>query len=173
MLDRQIRAVTAPLLSGVAKKSALLNITPMTLTITGWLFGVTSCILLEFRLWLAALGFWLMNRLLDRLDGALARSSVVSDLGGFVDIVADFSIYGGFLMPLAFAVPGARVAVVVIGFVLYKTFVPFAAAPFNKVDLSGPDSVFMGIVLYLIRPIRLALSNSELLGVTDTRLKEI
>ena len=114
-----MRAVTAPLLSTVAKKFARLNVTPMTLTVTGWLFGVTSCILLGYRLWLAALGFWLMNRLLDGLDGALARCLVVSDLGGFVDIVADFSIYGGFLVALAFAVPGARVALVVLFFAYY------------------------------------------------------
>ena len=60
-----------------------------------------------------------MNRLLDGLDGALARCSAASDMGGFLDIVADFSIYGGFLVALAFAVPGARVALVVLIFAYY------------------------------------------------------
>ena len=65
------------------------------------------------------------------------------------------------------------IGVVVIGYVLYKTFVPFPTAPFNWVVLSGLGSVALGVVLYLIRPIRIALSNSELLKVITTKLKEI
>ena len=65
------------------------------------------------------------------------------------------------------------VGVVMIGYVLYKTFVPFPTAPLSWVVLSGLGSIALGFVLYLMRPIGIALSNSELLGVTTIELKEI
>jgi len=46
-----------------------------------------------------ALGFWLGNRLADGLDGAVARlTGKNSDLGGYLDILADFLVYS--LLPL-------------------------------------------------------------------------
>lgn len=41
-----------------------------------------------------ALGLWLLNRLLDGLDGVVAREQRrQSDLGGYLDILADFAVY--------------------------------------------------------------------------------
>src|SRR5919106_1758786 len=57
-----------------------------------------------------AVGLWLANRVLDGLDGALARREGETDLGGFLDFVADFVVYGGFVVGVAIAVPDARVA---------------------------------------------------------------
>lgn len=44
----------------------------------------------------------LSSRLCDGLDGAVARASVKTDRGGFLDIVLDFAFYGA--IPLAFAI---------------------------------------------------------------------
>ncbi|MBL4645169.1 MAG: CDP-alcohol phosphatidyltransferase family protein, partial [Rhizobiales bacterium] len=44
----------------------------------------------------------LVSRLADGLDGAVARASKPSDLGGFLDISLDFFFYGA--IPLAFAI---------------------------------------------------------------------
>lgn len=48
-----------------------------------------------------ALLFILLNRLADRLDGALARLQGPTDRGAFLDIALDFVFYG--LVPLGFA----------------------------------------------------------------------
>ena len=49
-----------------------------------------------------ALLFWTLNRLLDCLDGALARyRGTASDLGGFLDLLGDFIIYS--ILPIAIA----------------------------------------------------------------------
>lgn len=49
-----------------------------------------------------ALSFWILNRLLDCLDGALARyRGTASDLGGFLDLLGDFIIYSA--LPIAIA----------------------------------------------------------------------
>jgi phosphatidylglycerophosphate synthase len=66
------------------------------------------------RLWPLALALWLSNRLLDGLDGAVARLGSPTERGGFLDIVADFSVYGGFVVGVAIGVPAARLACVVL-----------------------------------------------------------
>jgi phosphatidylglycerophosphate synthase len=57
---------------------------------------------------------WFANRILDGLDGPVARARGTSDLGGFFDIMADFAVYGGFVVGVAIAVPPARLASVVL-----------------------------------------------------------
>jgi phosphatidylglycerophosphate synthase len=62
---------------------------------------------------------WLVNRLLDGLDGAVARAhGRSSDLGGFLDLVADFVVYAAIPVALALrpgAPPGlARAAVLLL-----------------------------------------------------------
>jgi phosphatidylglycerophosphate synthase len=66
------------------------------------------------REWTLGLGLWLLNRLFDGLDGPVARRRGPSDLGGFLDIVADFSIYAGFVVAVAIASPKARLACVAL-----------------------------------------------------------
>ena len=54
--------------------------------------------------WLAllAIGF---NRLVDGLDGAIARHTRVSDLGAYLDIVLDFIVYAGVVFGFCLAEP--------------------------------------------------------------------
>ncbi len=48
------------------------------------------------------LGFWLLNRLLDGLDGVVARiHEKQSDFGGYLDLLLDYVIY--LAIPIAFA----------------------------------------------------------------------
>ncbi len=70
---------------------------------------------------------WLVNRLLDGLDGPEARSRGASDLGGFLDIVADFSVYAGFVVGVAVAVPEARLACVLLLSAYYVSGTAFLA----------------------------------------------
>jgi phosphatidylglycerophosphate synthase len=94
---------------------------------------------------MAALALFAMNRLLDGLDGAIARASRRTDRGGFIDIVFDFAIYGAFPLafalrePDAFAVPAA-----VLLFSFYvngASFLAFAAVAAKR----GIDSSARGI----------------------------
>lgn len=51
----------------------------------------------------AALACWLLNRLLDGLDGVVARlHNKKSDLGGYLDLLLDFVVY--LAVPIAFVV---------------------------------------------------------------------
>jgi len=64
--------------------------------------------------WAVALVLWLLNRLLDGLDGPLARRCGATELGGLLDFVADFVVYSGFVVGVAIAQPVARLACVVL-----------------------------------------------------------
>lgn len=83
-------------------------------TATGLAVGAAACVAAALGAWLPALGLWLANRLLDGLDGAVARQEPPTPWGGFVDIVADFAVYGGFVVGVAVALPEARLACVAL-----------------------------------------------------------
>jgi len=114
MLDARLRAAYAPLVDRVAARLVAAGVTPMQLTVGGWGIGVAACVAAGLGWWTAALVLWLGNRLLDGLDGAVARAGDPTEHGGFLDIVADFSIYAGFLVGVAVSVPSARLGVIVL-----------------------------------------------------------
>jgi phosphatidylglycerophosphate synthase len=114
MLDAPLRRVVAPVLAMGAERLAHAGVRPTAVTGAGWLAGVFACFAAAAHLWPLALVLWLANRLLDGLDGAVAAVSGSTDLGGFLDIVSDFSIYGGFIVAIAIAEPDARLACVAL-----------------------------------------------------------
>lgn len=114
MLDTAARRLTSPLLDRSAVRIAAIGISPTTITATGWVAGVGACVAVTRGAWDLALVLWLLNRVLDGLDGAVARQVGPTDLGGFLDIVADFSIYSGFILAIAVEVPEARLACVAL-----------------------------------------------------------
>lgn len=128
MLDNRARAALAPALTAAGQRLAGAGVRPIALTAGGWVVGVGACVAAGFGLWPVALGLWLANRLLDGLDGAVARAGDgVTDRGGFLDIVADFSIYAGFVLGVAVAEPGARLACVVLLSAYYVSGTAFLA----------------------------------------------
>ena len=64
-----------------------------TVTLGGVAVGVGAVAALGFQAYGVALALILLNRLMDGLDGAIARARGVTDFGGYLDIVADFLFY--------------------------------------------------------------------------------
>lgn len=114
MLDTAARRLTGPVLDRAAKRISATGISATTITVVGWLVGVGACVAVTRGTWTLALVLWLLNRVLDGLDGAVARQAGPSDLGGFLDILADFSIYSGFVLAIAIEIPTARLACVAL-----------------------------------------------------------
>lgn len=99
-LDRAARLVDRPLVS------------PDRLTLLGLATGLASAAAAAGQLWWWALGLWLFSRAMDGLDGPLARrrrgaadrdlgESQGSEAGGFLDITADFAVYGATVVGVA------------------------------------------------------------------------
>jgi phosphatidylglycerophosphate synthase len=103
------------------------NITPNHLTVIGFLIGVGACLAVAADRWTLGLVLWLLNRLIDGLDGSLARRVGETRLGGFLDIMADFAIYGGIVLALGWAVPEARLAALVVFLAYYLNGSSFLA----------------------------------------------
>ncbi len=105
MFDPLLRPIKDRAFGPIAQ--ALPRVSPGAITALALLVGVGSV----GAAWQGAfaVGFllWLVNRLLDALDGAVARVHGKStDLGGYLDLVADFIVYGA--IPAAMALrPGA------------------------------------------------------------------
>ena len=127
MLDAPVRRVLAPSLDATAGVLARRGITPLALTGLGWVVGVAACVSAGTGHWALALVLWLTNRVFDGLDGAVARRGRPTDLGGFLDIVADFSIYVGFVVAVGIERPEARVACLVLVAAYYVSGTAFLA----------------------------------------------
>lgn len=111
MLDAPIRKILGPALDGSATRLADAGIGPAPITGLGLLIGIGACVAAALGAWIAALAMWLANRVLDGLDGPVARLRGATDLGGMLDFLADFVVYAGFPVGVAIAIPDAQLAV--------------------------------------------------------------
>jgi phosphatidylglycerophosphate synthase len=98
MVDRYLRSSKDLILDAVSKR--LPRISPTAVTFTAFAVGLVACVATWRGYYLWGLGFWLANRILDGLDGSLARHyAKQTDLGGYLDIMLDFVIYA--VLPLS------------------------------------------------------------------------
>lgn len=95
MLDGPVRRRLDRPLAAVAARLDRPWLTPARLSLGGLVLSLASAALAAFALWPAALVAWWASRLLDGLDGPLARRrGGGTEAGGFLDITADFAAYG-------------------------------------------------------------------------------
>ncbi len=100
MFDAALRRAMEPALERAATWLDKPWITPDRLTGLNLVLGLASAVMAAGQWWLPALVSWLLCRVADGLDGPLARrrnrSTGVADTGrgGFLDICADFVVYG-------------------------------------------------------------------------------
>jgi phosphatidylglycerophosphate synthase len=100
MFDARIRRLIDPPLNRLGQTLAARGATADAVTLAGLGLGLLSAALIAFGLPMLALAPLLLSRLADGLDGAVARATMRTDYGGYLDIVCDFLFYGA--VPLAF-----------------------------------------------------------------------
>ncbi|MDP9411895.1 MAG: CDP-alcohol phosphatidyltransferase family protein [Actinomycetota bacterium] len=128
MLDEKLRKGAKPFYKLPAHLLAKRGVTGDAVTGAGLAVGALCLVAVAFGLNALALVLWLLNRLLDGLDGEVARlRGESSEFGAFVDIVADFFVYGGLLVALAVQHPESRLALVVLFFAYYLNGTAFLA----------------------------------------------
>lgn len=107
MLDHRLRPLKDSLLGPLAARLAG-RVSPNVVTALALAAGLAAA----WAAWRGAAGFalglWIGNRLLDGLDGSIARASgATSDLGGYLDLVSDFIVYAALPFGIAFGLaPG-------------------------------------------------------------------
>jgi len=148
MFDAKLRPLIDPPLNRAGRALARMGVSANMLTFTGLAIGLGGAVAIGFgELWLG-LALILANRLLDGLDGAVARTNGPTDLGGYFDIVADFAFYVS--IPLGFGVLSAEntlpALVLVASFVLtgvsFLAFAVVAAERGSASDAHGKKSFF-------------------------------
>lgn len=128
MLDSTLRRLCAPVLDRVARDLVPAGVRAGHVTGVGFVLGIGAAGAAAASRWWLALALWLVSRLLDALDGPVARARETASLrGGFLDVVADFTVYGTFVVGVAVAVPGARLACAVLLLSYYVNGAAFLA----------------------------------------------
>ena len=103
MLDPLARRLIDPPLARVARLLVRSGVRANQVTVTGFAIGMLAVPLLAFGLYSTALVAILVNRLLDGLDGAVARERGITDFGGYLDAVCDFIFYSAVVFGFALA----------------------------------------------------------------------
>lgn len=101
MLDSRVRKIIEKPLDFLGRRLASTGINANSVTIIGFVFGLASILSISFGNLPYGLFFLCLNRIADGLDGAIARTTQLTDFGGFLDIVADFIIYAGVVFAFA------------------------------------------------------------------------
>lgn len=101
MLDRFARPLIDPPLNRIGTRLARAGVTANGVTLTGFALGLIAAAVIALGAPGWALLPLLASRLLDGLDGAVARATRTTDFGGYLDIWCDFAFYGA--VPFAFA----------------------------------------------------------------------
>jgi phosphatidylglycerophosphate synthase len=89
-------------LTAAGRMMAHYGVSATAVTVAGLAAGLLAVIATALQIYTAAFALIILNRVLDGLDGAVARATEPTDAGGYLDIVADYVFYGG--IPLAFAI---------------------------------------------------------------------
>ncbi|MEK6221516.1 MAG: CDP-alcohol phosphatidyltransferase family protein [Chloroflexota bacterium] len=103
MIDKLLRLPKEKILEPLAR-GPLKNVSPNVITISALAASLAAGGAAWQNEYGLALGFWYLNRLLDGLDGTVARvNNKQSDFGGYLDIVLDMVAYVSKPQGLAFS----------------------------------------------------------------------
>lgn len=124
MLDPVLRRWVDPPLDRTGSWLAQRGVSANAISLAGLAVGLLAVPLLAYGRYEMALVVILLNRLIDGLDGAIARQNGVTAFGGYLDIVCDMAFYAA--VPVGFAL--ARADNALWAAVLLASFVCTAAS---------------------------------------------
>lgn len=102
MLDRAIQQALRPVMTQAARGLVRLGVGANAISVAGFALGLAAAAAIALQHFGVGLALLLLSRLMDGLDGAVARATQPTDRGGFLDITLDFLFYAA--IPLAFAI---------------------------------------------------------------------
>ena len=124
MFDEPFRARFSRILHPAAVWLTRSGVTPNQVTIAGGLLAVAAAFVVANGYPRSALMVWLVSRVADGMDGAVARASGSSSaFGGFLDITLDMAAYVAMVLGFAVAYPNLHHAwlCILAGYVLVIT----------------------------------------------------
>lgn len=127
MLDAKLRPLIDPPLNALGRALAGAGITANAITFAGLALGLAGAAAIGLGHIGWGLALIIANRVLDGLDGAVARARGPSDLGGYFDIVADFAFYVSIPMGFGILAPANTLPALVLVASFVLTGVSFLA----------------------------------------------
>ena len=121
------------------------RVSPMFISMLALVVGLLATYAAYKGQYIWAFAFWILNRILDGLDGLIARlHQRQSDFGGYVDILTDFAIYAALPIGLVVGSPSSESYLALI-FLLATFYVNTAswmylAAILEKRAAHAPDT---------------------------------
>ena len=100
MFDAALRRLIDPPLGRGAGWLAKSGISANALTLVGAAVGLAAAVAISQQQFAVGLALMLLNRILDGVDGAVARINGPTEFGGYLDTLADFLFYVS--VPVAF-----------------------------------------------------------------------
>lgn len=100
MFDARLRPLIDPPLNAAGRWLVRRGISANAVTLAGLVPAVAAALAIAHGHYGAGLVLILLNRLIDGLDGAVARAGRVTDMGGYLDTLADYVFYVA--VPVAF-----------------------------------------------------------------------
>ena len=148
MFDRLATRLIRPAVDALAAPLARFGVQANTVTWVGLGLGLGTAALIANGFFALGGVVIVLSRACDALDGAIARQTQATDLGGFLDIALDFVFYAS--IPLAFAIENPThnalaAAVLLAAFIGTGTsFLAFAviAAKRNMHNVAYPNKSF-------------------------------
>jgi len=124
MFDERVRQQIAPWLRRPAAVLGQLGVSPNQLTVVAFLLaGAAATLVATGWVWVG-MAVWLASRLLDALDGLVARGhGRATAFGGFLDITLDMAAYSLMIVGFAIQHPDPNLAwlLILVGYVLCIT----------------------------------------------------
>lgn len=145
MLDRFAISLIRPAVERMAGLLVRAGASAQAITLTGFAMGMAAALLIAQAHYGLGLLLILLSRLMDALDGAVARHTQATDAGGFLDITLDFIFYASIPLAFGFANPQQNAlpaATLLFGFMgTSASFLAFAALAAKRglQDLNFPD----------------------------------
>ncbi len=143
MLDTPLRKFKDQV--GAPLAQSLSRVPPILITILALVAGLLAAWFAFTQSYFVALGFWILNRVLDGLDGLIARlHDRQSDFGGYVDILTDFIVYAALPIGLVAGSPTMErylaLALMLASFYINSASWMYLAAILEKRALHTPDT---------------------------------
>lgn len=108
MLDSRVRPLLDPLLNAIATSLARAGLGANAITASGVVVALAAIVAIASQHSVVAFVLVLANRILDGVDGTVARRTGATDFGGYLDIVSDYVFYAGVPLGFALADPAAN-----------------------------------------------------------------
>lgn len=148
MFDARLRPLVDPILDRMGASLARAGLSANQVSLAGAACGALAGVFIGLGQPLAGLALVLASRLLDGLDGAIARVKGATDFGGYLDIACDYVFY--LAIPLGFGVASPAnlpfALLLVSSFTLtavsFLAYAALAARRGLETRIHGPKSFF-------------------------------